>query len=108
MLEVPKEITKEIIFSRYPWSKPINLELADDEQEFFCDPTPWTFNPPQLKMIYVMLGEVEECYVKRDLPVQVKIFEIKEVMGHIFVEMICGNSEVEQIFEKFRNINLSY
>lgn len=44
MFEIPKEITKEAIFKRYPWSKPINLELANDEQEFFCDPTPWTFN----------------------------------------------------------------
>jgi hypothetical protein len=109
MLEkIPIEVNKEMIFNRYPWANPINLELSDSEKEFFCDPVPWSFNKPQLKMIYVMLGVVEDWYISRGLLVEVRIFDFKEVQGHIFVEMICGNHEVEQIFDEFSTANFGY
>ncbi|MGJ9382852.1 hypothetical protein [Salipaludibacillus sp. CF4.18] len=105
MLEqIPSIITESVIRLRFPWVNPISAEFSDSEQEYFCEPVPWSFNKPQLKMFYVLLAEVEEWYIDRGLPVEVKIYDLREVQGHIFIEAICDYEEVSDIIEKYRTI----
>lgn len=101
------QISQEVIFNRFPWARPVDLEIADSvEGVYFCDVMPWTFNQAQLKLIHTMLGEIEHWYLLRNMPIEVVIVEYKEVQGHVFVEKVCGFPEVDDIFEKYRAIYL--
>jgi hypothetical protein len=46
------QITQDRIYNRFPWAKPVDLEIDIPDEGFFCDLTPWSFNQAQLKMIY--------------------------------------------------------
>lgn len=101
------QISQEVFFNRFPWAKPVDLEIDDSvEGVYFCDVMPWTFNQAQLKLIHTMLEEIEHWYLLRHKPIELVIVEFKEVQGHVFVEKICGFSEVDDIFEKYRAIYL--
>lgn len=100
------QITQEIIYRRFPWSKVVNVEFGDFDEGFFCEVTPWTFNQAQLNLIHSMLEEVENWFLLKDKPIEVIIVEFKDIQVYVFVEKICGFPEVDDIFEKYRAIYL--
>lgn len=100
------QISQEVIYNRFPWAKPVNVEFDDSDEGFFYDVIPWTFNQTQLKLIHTMLEEVESWFLLRNKSIEVVIFEFKEVQGHVCVEKICGFPEVDDIFEKYRALYL--
>ncbi|MFG6497272.1 hypothetical protein P8610_18055 [Fictibacillus sp. UD] len=100
------QITQESMFKRFPWAKPVIIELSDSDEGFFCDVIPWTYNRAQLNLIHTMLEEIENWFSLYNKPIEVTIFEFKEVQGHVFVEKICGFSEIEDIFRKYQIIYL--
>jgi hypothetical protein len=51
-----------------------------------------------------MLEEVENWFLSHNKQIEVTIIEFKEVLGHVFVEEICGIPQVYDIFEKYRGI----
>jgi hypothetical protein len=96
------QITQDSIYNRFHWARPVDLEIDDSDEGFFCDVMPWSFNHAQLEMIHTMLEQVESWFFSHNKPIEIIIFEFKEVQGHVFVEKICGFPEVNDIFEKYR------
>lgn len=100
------EITQEDIYNRFHWARPVNLDVDDSDEGFFCDTMQWSFNRAQLKLIHTMLEEVESWYLLRNKSIEIVIVEFKEVQGHVIVQKICGFPEVDDIFEKYQAIYL--
>ena len=100
-------ITELELYKRFNWARPVVPELTVQEKTegYFCDPKPWTFEEPVLRLIEQMFIEIEEYFSKRNKPVEIAIYEISELFGELQVEMYCGNADVEQIVNKFKRLS---
>jgi len=100
-------LTESDLHTRFPWSKPVVPELSekDKAEGYFCDPLPWDFEEPVLRLIEQMLTEIESYFTNRNEPVEIAIFGIQEIYGELHVEMYSSNTEVYEIVRKYNRLS---
>ncbi|OMF88757.1 hypothetical protein [Paenibacillus sp. FSL R7-0337] len=65
------------IYNAHPWAVPVVPDVTDP---YFAQPMPWQFTEPLLELIKQMFTEVENFFKSRNLPVEIAIYEVKDVL----------------------------
>ncbi|GIO35721.1 hypothetical protein J41TS12_05820 [Paenibacillus antibioticophila] len=90
------------LYNKYPWAIPV---VPDVPEPFFAQPKPWDFSEPVLKLIEEMFEEIEEFFKLKNLPVEVTIYEIRNVFGYLHVEALSSQREVYSFLEKYKKLS---
>lgn len=98
-----KRLNEMVLYQRYPWAVPV--VPAIDPNEGFYDVKPWDFPPPVIELISQMLKEIEEFFSSNNIPLEVAIFEIKNVFDCLQIEAFSPHREVSLIFEKYKQLS---
>ncbi|RUS44620.1 hypothetical protein [Cohnella sp. AR92] len=93
------------LYNAHPWAVPVVPDVADP---YFAQLIPWQFAEQVLELIEQMFNEVEDFFKSRSLHIEVTIFEIKEVFGHLDISSITPHSEVTAIFHKYSELSKEY
>jgi hypothetical protein len=93
------------LYNDHPWAAPI---VPDVSEPYFAQPIPWQFPDPVLELIEQMFTEVEEFFKSRKLPIEVAIYEIKEVFGRLDVSSFTPHSEVTAIIRTYMELSKEY
>jgi hypothetical protein len=93
------------LYNDHPWAVPI---VPDVSEPYFAQTVPWGFPEPVLELIKQMFIEVEEFFESRNLPLEVAIYEIKEVFGRLDISSLTPHSEVTSIFCKYTELSREY
>lgn len=102
---MPK-LSELVLYNRFKWAIPVIPAI--DLNAGFYDVKPWDFPQPVLKLIEQMFTEIEGFFLARNLPVEVTIFEIKEVFGYLDISSLSQHAEVSNIFRKYRELSKEY
>ncbi|CAM3470233.1 MULTISPECIES: hypothetical protein [Paenibacillus] len=92
------------LYARFKWAVPVVPTVKKDEG-FFSDPKPWDFEEPVLGLIEQMFVEIEEFFSSKNMPVEMAIYEIREVFDRLHVEMYSPHQEVYMIVEKYKKLS---
>ncbi|MEK5165857.1 hypothetical protein NYE69_26405 [Paenibacillus sp. FSL R5-0527] len=100
-------ISESDLHTRFPWSKPVSPLLTDHEKSegYFCDPIPWNFDEPVLRLIEQMFTEIEAYFFKKNQPVEIAIYGMHELFGELQVEMYSPHPEVYRIVKKYQRLS---
>lgn len=94
------------LYNRFTWAVPLKPSI--DPSEGFYDVQPWQFPEPVLELIEQMFSEVEGFFRSKNLPLEVVIYEIKEVFGRMDISSLTPHSEVTAIFRKYSDLSKEY
>jgi hypothetical protein len=94
------------LYNLHPWAVPVVPEI--DPNEGFYDVQPWQFPDPVLELVKQMFIEVEDFFNSRSQPVEVTIYEIKEVFGSLDISSFTPHPEVSTIFRKYTELSKGY
>lgn len=100
-------LTESDLHERFPWSKPVVPALTDQEKAdgYFCDPQPWEFAEPVMRLIEEMLLEIEEYFAGKGVPAELAIYQIIELFGELHVEMFSPYQDVYGIVQKYTRLS---
>ncbi|WP_080833702.1 hypothetical protein [Cohnella massiliensis] len=100
-------LTEADLHDRFPWSKPVVPALSDQDKAdgYFCDPQPWDFAEPVLKLIEQMFLEIESYFANRNEPVEIAIYGMQELFGELQVEMYCPHADVYAIVRRYTRLS---
>ncbi|WP_079912991.1 hypothetical protein [Paenibacillus sp. 32352] len=102
---MPK-LSEITLYNRFPWSVPLIPDI--DPNEGFYDVQPWQFPEPVLELIEQMFTEVENFFASKNLPLEVAIYEVKEIFGRLDISSFTPHSEVTAIFRKYTELSKQY
>jgi hypothetical protein len=99
-----KLLTEELIYQKYPWANPVQPDV-NAEEGYFCDNKPWEFNQGVLTLIDSMLGEIEQWFTSKNMPIEITIYEIVNVFDRLEVRVFCGYEQVHTILKKYEQLS---
>ncbi|GIO38817.1 hypothetical protein J41TS12_36780 [Paenibacillus antibioticophila] len=94
------------LYNQHLWAAPVIPEI--DPNEGFYQVQPWQFSDPILELIEQMFIEVEDFFNSRNLPVEVTIYEIKEVFGYLDISSFTPHPEISAIFRRYSELSRKY
>ncbi|MEK5440084.1 MULTISPECIES: hypothetical protein [Paenibacillus] len=93
------------LYNDFPWAAPV---VPDVSEPYFAKPIPWQFPDLLIELIGKMFTEIEEFFNSSDLPIEVAIYEIKEVFGRLEISSFSPYPEVSAIFRKYTELSKGY
>lgn len=98
------KLSREVLIKRFPWAAEVVPEV-DEGEGYFYDLDPWDFSQEQFKLLEQMFEEIDNWFKQRDLPVDVVVYRVANVLDSIHVELFSNVSEVHTIVKKYKQFS---
>lgn len=105
MKEMDK-LTQDEILKKFPWAEELDIEkeMRTEEGYFYKIPE-WQFSDIMMQMIHDMLQEMSDFYKSLNKYPEVTIYEIKDLLGYLKVDLLTGYEEIYAIRNKYEKLS---